>query len=95
MVHKSVQIQSILKKMLQRQQFNKRVNTGKLSEMWSNIFGNELGELVKRDGDILYVNVKGAPLKAECENFRKWEILDTLHTMSEFSSIRDIRFMEI
>jgi hypothetical protein len=95
MVHKSLQIQSILKKALQHNKFKDRVNTGKLSKIWQDIFGDELGDLVKRDGDILYVNVKGAPLKAECENFKKWDILETLHTMSEFATIRDIRFMEI
>jgi hypothetical protein len=95
MVHKSLQIQNILKKAIEQKNYQNRVNTGKLSQLWENIFGDDLGKLVRRDGDVLYVNVKGAPLKAECENFKKWEILETLHTMSEFSSIRDIRFMEI
>jgi hypothetical protein len=95
MVHKSIQVQNILKNALQKNRFKDRVNTGKLSELWKSVFGDELGELVRRDGDVLYVNVKGAPLKAECENFKKWEMLDCLHSMSEFSSIRDIRFMEI
>ena len=95
MVKKNIHIKNILNKALQQQCFNQRINTGKLAHMWSDVFGNDFGQLVKRDGDTLFVNVKGAPQKSELENFKKWDILDTLHTLPEFSAIRDIRFMEI
>lgn len=87
-------IKNLLQQALKERCFEQRSNTGKLSQVWEELFGDSFGTLTRRDGDTLYVNVKGAPLKAELENFKKWELLETLHTVPEFASINDIHFTE-
>ena len=63
-------------------------------DRWNEIFEGEYGEISERHGDVLVIKVQGAPLKSECENFKKWDMLEILHGYEEFSGIRELQFRE-
>ena len=65
-----------------------------LVSLWDELFDGHFGRLVERNGDVLIVQVQGAPMKSELESFKKYEILEVLHLHQEFSAIRDLKFRE-
>ena len=93
-VSKPKKISELLPAILQRQCFEQRSHLGHLVERWKEIFDDEFGTLVERNGDVLIIKVKGAPMRSELENFKKWDMLEILHTEEEFSGIRDLQFRE-
>ena len=92
---KAKKISELLPAILQRQCFQQRSHLGHLVKRWKELFEeNEFGTLVERNGDVLIVKVKGAPMRSELENFKKWDMLEILHTEEEFLGIRDLQFRE-
>ena len=91
---KAKKISELLPAILQRQCFEQRSHLGHLVELWKELFEDEFGTLVERNGDVLIVKVKGAPMRSELENFKKWDMLEILHTEEEFLGIRDLQFRE-
>lgn len=87
-------ITDLLPKVLQQQCFQQRSHLSKLAEKWQEIFEGEYGELVERNGDVLVIQVNGAPMRSECESFHKYDLLEIIHLHEEFSSIRDLKFKE-
>ena len=91
---KAKMLSELVPEVLKNRCYNQRSNMSGLVVKWNEIFEGEFGELIGRDGDVLNIRVKGAPLKSELESFKKWDILDILHVHDEFSGIRDLKFTE-
>jgi hypothetical protein len=87
-------VSDLLPSLLQKNCFEQRSHLGLLIERWKEIFDDEFGSLVERNGDVLIIKVKGAPMRSELENFKKWDMLEILHMQEEFSGIRDLQFRE-
>ena len=87
-------LSDLLPKVLQQQCFEQRSHLSSLAEKWREIFQTEFGTLVERNGDVLIIQVEGAPKRSECETFHKHNLLEILHLHEEFSSIRDLKFKE-
>lgn len=87
-------VSDLLPQVLQGACFEQRAHLGKLVDRWNEIFEGEYGEISERHGDVLVIKVQGAPLKSECENFKKWDMLEILHGYEEFSGIRELQFRE-
>lgn len=87
-------IKNLIPEVLQRACFEQRSQLGSLVERWNDIFQGEYGEIFDRNGDVLIIKVQGAPLKSECENFKKYDMLEILQMYEEFSGIRDLQFRE-
>jgi hypothetical protein len=79
---------------LQKGAFEQRTHLGALADSYRDLFGEAYGKIVERQGDVLVIQVEGAPLRSELENFKKWELLELLHSHQEFSGIRDLKFKE-
>jgi hypothetical protein len=93
-VHRAKNVSELIPSILQKNCFEQRSHLGQLVERWKEIFDHEFGELVERNGDVLIIKVKGAPLRSELENFKKWDMLEILQMEEEFSGIRDLQFRE-
>lgn len=91
---KFVDIKTILQKIIRDNRFHGRVHEGELANLWNELFDGDMGQLIRRDGGTLVIRVSGSTMKYELENFRKHEILQTLHMHKEFSSINDLIFTE-
>jgi hypothetical protein len=87
-------MESLMGQVLQRGAFEQRSHLGALVGSYHEMFGDEYGKIVAREGDVLFIQVKGAPLRSELENFKKWDLLELLHDHKEFSGIRDLKFKE-
>jgi len=91
---KAKMLADIVPQVLRNRCFEQRSSMSGVVQKWNEIFEGEFGELIERDGDVLFIRVQGAPLRSELESFKKWDILEILHLHDEFSGIRDLKFTE-
>ena len=78
---KALGMDALMEKVLQRGAFENRSHLGTLSREYREMLGDQFGEVIERQGDVLIIRVKGAPLRSELESFKKWELLECLQRL--------------